>query len=165
MAGFSDLPKIYLTRTGTTFTETITEDGETKTVQGIVGDLVAGAQKYKTIERYKYLNQTTGNWEDYVSLPPGEFILTLDYHNRLGRNVFFVQPDGKYGHNKHRGRDGKLAEIMIHSADDVGDVVGCLAPGKTFDAGNNRLLQSSLAMTELFNYFNNEKLAGWIVVG
>jgi hypothetical protein len=164
MADLSSLPKIYLRRTGVVFTTTITEDGETKTVQGRCGELTAGPVKYSTIERYKYLNSATNGWENYVSLPTGEFILTLDFHNRMGRKVFFIQPDGKYGHNKLRGRDGQIAEILIHSANTVADINGCLAPGKSFDATKNNLLQSTQAMNELFAFFNNEKLAGWIVV-
>ncbi len=164
MADLTGLPKITLKRTGVIFTTTITESGETKTVQGMCGELTGGNLNLKTIERYKYFDSATNSWENYVALPSGEFILTLDFHNRMGRKVFFIQPDGKYGHNKLRGRDGKLAEILIHSADDVGDIVGCLAPGRSFDAANKNLLQSTDAMTDLFAHFNHEKLAGWIVV-
>jgi hypothetical protein len=164
MADLSGLPKIYLKRTGVVFTATVTEDGETKTVQGMCGELTAGNVKLKTIERDKYLDPVTKQLINYVSLPSGEFILTLDFHQRMGRNVFFVQPDGKYGHNKLRGRDGQLAEILIHSAQTVGDVIGCLAPGRSFDAATNTLLQSAEAMTDLSAHFNHQKLAGWIVV-
>lgn len=146
MADLSKLPKIYFKRTGATFTK----DG----VEGLRGTLTAGTTVFETIER----------GGGYVKLPKGEFFLTLDMHDRLGRKVFFVYHDKAHGGHGVINEEGRVAEIMVHSADTPDDLKGCLAPGRSFDAESNTLLQSTDAMNDLFAFFNHEKAAGWIVV-
>ncbi|HNU06405.1 MAG TPA: DUF5675 family protein [Pyrinomonadaceae bacterium] len=139
--------EIVLTRTGVTFNK--------NNVIGKRGNLTVGNVVFETIER-------GGN---YVSLPTGRFLLTMTKDASRGQ-VFIVQPDGTFGHNVPTLSGGK-AGIMIHSADTPDDLTGCLAPGKSFDAANGTLLQSSSAMTDIFNFFGGfgeTKLAGWIKV-
>ncbi len=139
--------EITFKRTGVLFTK--------NNVSGKRGTLTVGNVSFETIER-------GGN---YVSLPTGKFLLTMTKDKSRGQ-VFIVQPEGKYGHEVPAEGGGK-AGIMIHSADTPDDLTGCLAPGKTFDAASNTLLQSSEAMTDIFTFFGGfgeTKLAGWIVV-
>lgn len=139
--------EITLKRSGVIFTK--------NNVSGKRGTLTVGNVSFETIER-------GGN---YVSLPTGRFLLTMTKDKSRGQ-VFIVQPTGSYGH-KVPTESGGVAGIMIHSADTPDDLTGCLAPGKSFDATSNTLLQSSEAMTDIFTFFGGfgeTKLAGWIVV-
>lgn len=152
-----DLPtnKIYLKRTGVLFT--YKKDG--KTFQGKRGELTVGALTLQTIER----------GDGYVALPEGEFLMT-SYTDKTRGKVLGVQPDGRFGHNVPKKRDGVvvgIAGIMIHRADDPGDLEGCLAPGRNFNSTSNMLEKSSEAMDDIFTYlgsFGEGKLIGWIVV-
>jgi hypothetical protein len=141
------LNSITFKRTGVIFTK----DG----VQGKRGTLTAGNVSYETVER-------GGN---YVSLPTGKFLLTMTNDKSRGQ-VFIVQADGKYGHNV-KAEGGGLAGIMIHVAETPSQLLGCLAPGKSFDAKENKLLEGRSAMNEIMTFFGGfgeTKLAGWIAV-
>ncbi len=124
-------------------------------VEGRRGTLTVGSLTLETIER-------GGN---YVKLPAGKFLLTMTNDKSRGQ-VFIVQPDGKYGHNV-KAEGGGLAGIMIHVAETPDQLLGCLAPGKSFDATENKLLQGRDAMNDMMTFFGGfgeTKLAGWIVV-
>lgn len=147
--------KIYLKRTGVVFS--VSRNGTV--YEGKRGELKIGGVTLQTIER-------GGN---YVSLPAGEFLMT-SYSDSSRGQVLGIQPDGKYGHNVPKWRNGEkvgTAGIMIHAADDPGDLLGCLAPGRSFDVASKTLKESAAAMGDIFTYlggFGENKLIGWIVV-
>ena len=141
------LSSITLKRTGVIFNK--------DSVEGKRGTLTAGSVSFETIER-------GGN---YVSLPAGKFLLTMTNDKSRGQ-VFIVYHEGKYGHNV-KGEGGGPAGIMIHVAETPSQLLGCLAPGKQFDATENKLLKGRDAMNDIMTFFGGfgeTKLAGWIVV-
>ncbi len=143
----NSLGSVTFKRTGVVFNK--------DNVEGRRGALTVGSVTLETIER-------GGN---YVKLPTGKFLLTMTNDKARGQ-VFIVQPDGKYGHNVPAEGGGK-AGIMIHVAETPSQLLGCLAPGKSFDATEKKLLQGRDALNDMMNFFGGfgeTKLAGWIVV-
>ena len=129
---------LYLTRTG----ERCAATNKTgKVVFAKRGILQAGTQSFYTIERIGMVSLRRGVYECVME----------QQHNPDGsekRKVFRPRAEGPMGHNL-KGSSGGPAAILIHSANNPHQLLGCIAPGraKTPDGVD----QSIDAMKALFS--------------
>jgi hypothetical protein len=131
-----NLKTLYLFRTG----QLITSSDSDKSAIGVRGVLVAGEATYHTIER-------GGN---YVTLPIGEYEIKMEesptkWEGKNPRRQFRV-----LGHNVYSAEHGRLAALLMHTGNYPHQIVGCIAPGKSYLS--NGVGESRQAMQEIFNY-------------
>jgi hypothetical protein len=129
-------PTIYVIRTKV-FITSKSENGERAV--GERGILVAGTVSYHTLERRG----------GYVTLPPGEFEIEMEYSptkkvNGKPRRQFRVLNHGVFNSQE------KLAAILMHQGNYPHHVTGCIAPGKT--QSQKGIGQSSKALEEIFTF-------------
>lgn len=134
MAEETQIPTVYLFRIGVN----TSSPKDKPPAIGVRGVMVIGSVSLYTIER----------GGGYVILPKGTFECTMEQHKRLGK-VFRVKDSGENGHNVTNDR-GYLAGMLIHSANFPHEIVGCVAPGKTY-LGNG-VGETKKAMQELIQY-------------
>lgn len=120
--------------------------------KGTFGALVIpGHGSMVTVER-PWIDQENGKNYPYglpqkSCIPAGEYRLSREHSNRYGKAMWHIIGQGvSY---QPTFRPYWRSNVMFHGANRAEELMGCIAPGKIYDAVGNQVLKSQTALGEL----------------